>query len=113
MISSFVPLSFLERERDESPHGYIQFLSSEKPIEDSADFQFAEDILRLVFTLKLWYAWKDEHSFRDDFDFINSISQQTDNVDLLLEKIMKYLSETFNAGIRCSILLLTNRRMNH
>ena len=87
------------RERDESPHGYIQFLSSEKPIEDSADFQFAEDILRLVFTLKLWYAWKDEHSFRDDFDFINSISQQTDNVDLLLEKIMKYLSETFNAGI--------------
>lgn len=87
------------RERDESPHGYIQFLSAEKPIKDSVDFQFSEDILRLIFAVKLWYAWKDEHSFREDFDFINNISQQTDDVDSLLEKIMKYLSETFNAGI--------------
>ena len=87
------------RERDESPHGYIQFLSAKKPFEDSADFQFAEHIFHLIFAIKLWYAWKDEHSFREDFDFINNISQQADDVDLLLEKIMKYLSETFNAGI--------------
>ena len=61
------------RERDESPHGYIQFLSAEKPIGEAVDFPFAEDILRLIFTIKLWYARKDEHSFREDFDFINFI----------------------------------------
>ena len=101
------------RERDESPHGYIQFLSTEKPIEDSADFQFSKDILRLIFAIKLWFAWKAEHSFRDDFDFINSISQQTDDVDSLLEKIMKYLSETFNAGIisyRIPLLVGSDRK---
>lgn len=87
------------RNGDESPQGYIQFLSIEKPIEGSPNFPFKENILRLIFAVKLWYACKDEHSFRKDFDFINNISQQTDNVDLLLEKIMLYLSDTFNAGI--------------
>lgn len=87
------------RERDESPHGYIQFLSAKKPLEDSADFQFAEEIFQIIFAIKLWYEWKDEHSFREDFDSINNISQKTDDVELLLEEIMKYLSQKFNAGI--------------
>jgi signal transduction histidine kinase len=101
------------RERDESPHGYIQFLSAEKPIGEAVDFPFAEDILRLIFTIKLWYARKDEHSFREDFDFINFISQQTDDVDLILQKIMEYLSETFNAGIisyRIPLLVGSDRK---
>lgn len=87
------------RDGNESPHGYIQFLSPEKPIKNPIDFPFAEDILRLIDHIKLWYARKDEHSFIEDFDFINNISQQTDNVDIILEEIMKYLSEKFNAGI--------------
>lgn len=87
------------RDGNGSPHGYIQFLSTEKTIDYSVDFPFAEDVLRLIFAVKLWYARKDEHSFREDFDFINTISRQTDDVDLLLEKIMEYLSKTFNAGV--------------
>lgn len=87
------------RDGNESPHGYIQFLSIENSIKNLTDFPFAEDVLRLISTVKLWYAWKDEHSFREDFDFINTISRQTDDVDLLLEQIMEYLSKTFNAGI--------------
>jgi signal transduction histidine kinase len=104
---------FILRERDESPHGYIQFLSAENPIEKFEDFPFVEKILQLIFAVKLWYAWKDEHSFREDFDFINNISQQTNNVDLLLTKIMEYVSRTFNAGIisyRIPLLVGSDRK---
>lgn len=101
------------RDGSESSHGYIQFLSTKKTINYLEDFPFTEDILRLIDHVKLWYARKDEHSFIEDFDFINNISRQTDDLDLLLEKIMKYLSETFNAGIisyRIPLLVGSDRK---
>lgn len=101
------------RDGNESPHGYIQFLSTEKTIKYPIDFPFAELVRRLIDHVKLWYARKDEHAFIEDFDFINNIFRQTDNMDLILDKIMDYLSDKFNSGIisyRIPLLVGTDRK---
>ena len=80
-------------------HGFLQFLNSEVKIDEDLYNPYKEDMLRLAFVVKQWYALKEAWLFKKDFDFINLISDHTNDVDSLLANIMSYLSKEFNAGI--------------
>lgn len=85
---------------DGDPQGYLQFINSENEINEDDFEPFKTNMLKLACVLKQWYALEDERSFLKDFNFINGISGDTNNnVDVLLSKIMEYLSTEFNAGV--------------
>ena len=87
------------QDNDGCAYGYIQLINSKIEIDEDLYNPYKEDILRLAFVVKQWYALRDAYFFKGDLDFLYMISNGIDHVDNLLSNIMAYLSTEFNAGI--------------
>ncbi|MDR2815529.1 MAG: HAMP domain-containing histidine kinase [Proteiniphilum sp.] len=83
--------------------GYIQFINSETDISIDAIKQFQDGLLQLVQMIikkeKDKLQLDENRKFIDDSNFIKTIIQQKDDVDKLLDSVLEYLSEKFNAAV--------------
>jgi hypothetical protein len=84
-------------------HGYIQFINSEDNISLDDVGQFQEGLLKLVQLAIKKEEDRQEldrsNKFTRDSDFIRTLIKQKDDVDKLLDNIMEYLSQEFNAAV--------------
>jgi len=91
------------RNNDLENYGYIQFINSKNNISLDNITSFQDGLLQLAHMIikkeenKLKH--KENEEFIEDSNFIKKIITKNDDVDDLLDNIMKYLSEQFNAAI--------------
>lgn len=90
------------RDKDKNNHGFIQFINAKESINYERDFlQFNDSLLGLVKITHIYIneeVVKEENTFKDA-NFYNTMQDKKDNVDDLLDSIMKYFSIQFNAPV--------------
>lgn len=93
--STIIPI----RDRDDVNKGYLQFINSKnkKRFEDVKPY--SDSLLRLILVFNQWKELNDAKPFKKDFDFLFSVQNNLDDVDMLLKDIMRHLSKEFNADV--------------
>lgn len=87
------------RDKDNIDKGFIQIINSRKRIKYDEISPCYDRMLGLILFIHLRDGLKDANSFKKDYDFISKVQGKIDNVDMLLNEIMVYLSKEFSAGI--------------
>lgn len=101
VINSYViPL----RDKEKKNFGFIQFINSKKNIDYQRDISpYSDALLGLVQIIinnkKNQQALVKKENLLKDADFYNLMQDKRDNVDELLDSIMKYFSKEFNAAV--------------
>lgn len=98
LIDSYV---FPLRDKEKKIFGYIQFINSEKDIDYQRDiYPYSDALLGLVQIIinNKKNRQEKENRLKDAF-FYEQMQDKRDNVDDLLDSIMEYFSEEFNAAI--------------
>lgn len=98
----------LFRDKNKKIKGYIQLINSSKEIDFKDIEPFYESLTKLIFIIH----HREASLFKKDYDFYLKVQGKIHNVDELLQEIMKYLSDEFNAGIisyRIPLLVGTDR----
>jgi len=97
--TTIIPL----RNNESENIGYIQFINSENIISIDRIKQFQDSLLQLV--QMVIEKEKDKikidinKKFIDDSNLIKKIIQQKDDIDLLLDSVMEYMTKEFNASV--------------
>ena len=103
------------RNNENKNYGFIQFINTQKHIDYKTDFlQFNDSLLGLVKIAHLYLNQKiveEEKNFLDA-NFYNTMQDKKDNVNDLLDSIMKYFSEQFNAPIVSFRIPILNHVIN-
>lgn len=101
--TSIIPI----RDTARNNYGYLQFINSERRVTHNDISPFSDALLQLVQMIinskKKEQERKASEQLRKDLDFFREIQGEsktnTIDIDELLENIMRYLSEAFNAAI--------------
>lgn len=87
----------------DAPIGFLQLINSNKKIEVSDMVPFNEALSKLIRLIvenkQRQETYRRSKCLLDDISFFRDILEKKEDVDLLLDETMKYLSDEFNAAI--------------